>query len=407
VNIIIILLYPLTFLHTWRFADEASVSVKILIFAGSFYPFFGGYENFIYNLSTNLIKKGFSVDLLTTNTERCVMMENLDGIRIYRLDCWNALNRTFPIPKPNLKSFKMFYSLLRKDYDVVNTHTRFFITSFIGAIFAIVKRIPLVHVEHGSTHSVLKNKFVSIINILYDHLVGGLIVNIAYKNVGISNSSCNFLKHIGAKEPILISDGIDLDFFKKVDTGIREKLDLTNYAIITFIGRLIYAKGAQDLIAIFPKIKKKNPNTKVIIVGDGPYKNELQKMIDKEYKNDILFLGTKTPREIVGILNITDIFINLSYSEGFGITILEAGAVGVPIIATEVGGVPELIKDYETGIIINPGDREHLYSAIVELIDNSDLRKKLSGNIRLHVKNNYNWDVIIMRYIQLFRGCIK
>ena len=389
------------------FADEVSVSVKILIFAGSFYPFFGGYEHFIYNLSSSLIKKGFSVDILTTNTEKCETIETLDGIKIYRLDCWNAFRRTFPIPKPNLKLFKILYFLLRKDYDIANTHTRFFISSFIGAIFAIVKKIPLVHVEHGSTHSVLKSKFVSKINILYDHLVGWLIVNIAYKNVGISNASCNFLRHIGAKESILISDGVDLDFFKKVDTGVREKLDLKNYTIITFIGRLVYAKGAQDLIAIFPKIKQKNPDTKVIIVGDGPYKNELQKRIDREYKNDILFLGTKNPQEIVEILSITDIFVNLSYSEGFGITVLEAGAVGVPIIATKVGGVPELIKDYETGIIINPGDREHLYNAIGAIIDNSDLRKKLSNNIRSHVKNNYSWDVVIMKYAQLFRECVE
>ena len=378
--------------------------MKIVVFAGSFYPFFGGYENFIYNLSIKLIEKGFSVDIVTTNTEKCAMMENLDGIKIYRLDCWNALNRTFPIPKPNLRSFKMFYSLLRNDYDLVNTHTRFFITSFIGAIFAITKRIPLVHVEHGSTHSVLKNKFVSMINILSDHLVGWMIVNTAYRNIGVSKASCSFLKHIGAKEVILISDGIDLDFFKRIDTEAKRKLDLKNDdIIITFIGRLVYAKGAQDLIAIFPKIKEKNPDTKVIIIGDGPYKNELQKMIDKAHKNDILFLGTKTPWEIVGILSNTDIFVNLSYSEGFGITILEAGAVGVPVIATKVGAVPELIKDHETGIIINPGDRKQLYNAIKELIDNPDLKKKMSDNMIINIKNNYSWDIIIEKYAQTFR----
>jgi glycosyltransferase involved in cell wall biosynthesis len=380
---------------------------KILIFAGYFYPRVGGYERIIYDLSKRLVKRGYEIHIVTCNTENVLEYEELDKIRIYRLSSWNLLDNIYPIPKLNFKLFILFYSLLRKNYDIINTHTRFFIISFMGAIFAIVKRIPLVHVEHGSTHSVLKSKFVSIVNIFYDHLVGWLIANTAHKIVGISKSSCNFLKHIGAKEPILIPDGIDLAVFRKVDTDMRKKLDLENYTIITFIGRLIYAKGAQDLIAIFPKIKEKNPNTKVIIIGDGPYKKELQKMIDRECKTDILFLGTKTPQEIVELLSITDIFVNLSYSEGFGITALEAGAVGVPIIATKVGGVPELIKDYETGIIINPGDREHLYNAIVELIDNPDLRKKLSNNIRSHVKNNYSWDVVIMKYAQLFRECVE
>lgn len=380
--------------------------MNILIFAGSFYPFLGGYENFIYNLSLKLIKRDNNVDIVTMNTEKVNDFEIINGIKVYRIPCWNLLNRTFPVPKPNLKFFKIFYLIYKNNYDVVNTHTRFFITTLLGSIFAKIKRIPHVHVEHGSNHSVVKNKLIGYVGMIYDHSIGWIIVKMACKNIGISRLSCDFLKHLGAKNPTLILDGVDTALFDKKASNVRNQLNVGNSFILLFVGRLIYAKGAQDLISILPEIKEKKKDLKILIVGDGPYRVELETMVPIEYKNDILFLGTKTQQEIVEILSIANIFVNLSYSEGFGITILEAGAVGLPIIATEVGGVPELIINYENGFTISPGDRKKLLCYITKLIDNSQLCEQLANNIKLDVKNRYSWDVVVEKYDKLFKGCL-
>ena len=211
----------------------------------------------------------------------------------------------------------------------------------------------------------------------------------ARKNIGISRSSCDFLKHLGAKDPVLILDGVDTSLFNKKPSNIRSQLNVGNSFILLFVGRLIYAKGAQDLISLLPELKEKKKDLKIIIVGDGPYRVELENMVPKKYKNDVLFLGIKTQQEIVEILSIANIFVNLSYSEGFGITILEAGAVGLPIIATEVGGVPELIINYENGFSISPGDRKKLLYFIMKLIEDSQLCEKLADNIKLRGKQKY------------------
>ena len=213
------------------------------------------------------------------------------------------------------------------------------------------------------------------------------------------------MKHIGAKNPSLILDGVDTSLFRKKHTNMKDQLNLSNCFIILFIGRLVYAKGAQDLICLISKIKEKRRESKVLIVGDGPYRTELENMVPKGYINDVLFLGTKTQEEIVDILNIADIFVNLSYSEGFGITVLEAGAVGLPIIATEVGGVPELITNYESGLSIHPGDCEQLFYHISELMENSQLREQLANNIRSEVYKKYSWNVVVKKYDELFKGC--
>jgi glycosyltransferase involved in cell wall biosynthesis len=381
--------------------------MNILIFAGSFYPFLGGYENFIYNLSLKLIGKGHNVHIVTMNTEKVNDFESINGIQVYRIPCWNLLNRTFPVPKPTLKSFRVFYLIYGNNYDLINTHTRFFITTFLGSIFAKIKRLPHVHVEHGSNHSIVKNKLVLYAGMIYDHSIGWIIIRMARENIGISRSSCDFLKHLGAKNPGLILDGIDTALFNKKPSNIRSQLNVGNSFILLFVGRLIYAKGAQDLISILPEIKEKKKDLKIIIVGDGPYRLELENMVPKKYKNDVLFLGVKTQQEIVEILNIANIFINLSYSEGFGITILEAGAVGLPIIATEVGGVPELIINYENGFSISPGDRKKLLYFIMKLIEDSQLCEKLANNIKLEVNKKYSWDVVVEKYDKLFKGCFS
>jgi len=380
--------------------------MNILIFAGSFYPFLGGYENFIYNLSLKLTKIGYNVHILTMNTENVADIQNLNGIYIYRLPCWNLLNRTYPVPKPTLGSISILRSIFSNNYDLINTHTRFFITTFLGSIFAKIRRLPHIHVEHGSNHSILRNKLIVYANKIYDHSIGWVVVKAAKKNVGISKPSCNFLKHIGAKNPILILDGVDTTVFCRKSSNIRNQLNLNGCFILVFVGRLVYAKGAQDLISIVPKIKNKRQDSKIIIIGDGPYRVELENLVPKKYKNDVLFLGTKTQEEIVDILNIADIFVNLSYSEGFGITILEAGAIGLPIIATEVGGVPELIINYETGFSISPGDRTNLFYFISKLMEDSQLREKLARNIRYKVNKNYNWDTVAEKYDKLFQGCL-
>ncbi len=272
----------------------------MLIFAAYFYPHVGGYEKIVYELSRRLVQRDYEIDILTCNTERALAYEELDGIHIYRVPSWNALNSVYPIPKPCPTSFKILRRLLSKNYDVINTQTRFFITSFLGLIFAKLKKTPLVHTEHGARHSIVPNKVIDLISRAYDHSIGALIVKSASRNIGVSEAACEFLKHLGATTIQLVHDGIDTTIFKKKeDTNYGQKLDIRNDAVvITFVGRLIYAKGVQDLISAFAKIKDTDPEVKLLIVGDGPYRANLENLAyQTDCASSILFLGQKIKRK--------------------------------------------------------------------------------------------------------------
>jgi glycosyltransferase involved in cell wall biosynthesis len=383
---------------------------RILIFAAYFHPHIGGYEKIVYELSRRLVQSGYEIDILTCNTEKAPAFEELDGIKIYRLPCWNALNSLYPIPKPYPTSFRILRKLLRKNYDVIHTQTRFFITSFLGLIFAKLKRTPLVHTEHGTRHSTVPNKVIDLISRAYDHSIGALLVKSARKNIGVSEAACEFLKHLGAANAQVIYNGIDTSIFKKEeDTNCRQKLGISNDDIvITFVGRLIYAKGVQDLISAFPRIKDTTPKAKLLIVGDGPYRAELEKMARQtDCHSDILFLGQKTQAELIEILSTTDICVNPSYSEGLPTSVMEAASIGLPIIATDVGGTREIITTDETGIMVKARDVGQLAEELYRLLANAELRGKLGKSARILAERKFNWDKITGEYIKLYTSLVE
>jgi glycosyltransferase involved in cell wall biosynthesis len=382
---------------------------RILIFAAYFHPHIGGYEKIVYELSRRLVQSGYEIDILTCNTERAPAYEELDGIKIYRLPCWNALNSLYPIPKPYPTSFRILRKLLRKNYDVVNTQTRFFVTSFLGLIFAKLKRTPLVHTEHGARHSTVPNKVLDLISRAYDHSIGTLLVKSARRNIGVSQAACEFLKHIGAANPQVIYNGIDTGIFKRKNTNYRQKLGIGNDAVVvTFVGRLIYAKGAQDLISAFPRIKDTAPNVKLLIVGGGPYRAELEKLARQtDCHSSILFLGQKNQDEVINVLSTADIFVNPSYSEGLGISVLEAASIGLPIIATDVGGTREIITTDKTGILVKARDVGQLAEELGRLLANAELRGKLGKNARILAKRKFSWDKITGEYIKLYTSLVE
>ena len=380
---------------------------KILIFAGYFYPHLGGSEQNIYELSKRLVKKGYGIDIITCNVENVLSYEELDGIHIYRLPSWDILGGTYPVPKPTLTTLKVLWKLLRKKHDLINTQIRFMITSFLGLVFAEIKRIPLVHTERSAKHSVVSNKVVDLVSKTYDHTIGSLIVKSAWKNIGNSNATCDLLEHLGAKETIVIHSGIDTNIFRKKNTNLREKLSLGDSVVITFIGRLIYAKGVHDLIPVFADIERELNNLKLLIVGYGHYKQELEKLAEKTYKEKILFLGRKNRKEIAEILSITDIFVNPSYSEGLPTSVLEAGAIGLPIVATDVGGTREIIENYKTGLLVPPGDTKLLKEKIFELTEDKDLRRVLGENAHKITKEKFNWDVIAKKYEKIYGEVVE
>ena len=274
-------------------------------------------------------------------------------------------------------------------------------TSSLGLIFSKFNKIPLIHVEHGSCHTEVDSKFISLTNKMVDHTFGSWIVKSARIRIGVSEASLDFMEHLGKRGEIVIPKGLDLKKFKKIKSNLRKKLKIKKEDfVICYIGRLIYAKGVQDLIIAFNNTQKKN--VKLLIAGDGDYKSCLKKLADKN--RNILFLGEKNEKEVIEILSISNLFINPSYSEGLPTSVLEAGAIGLPVIVTDVGGTREIIINKKTGLLIKPKDIDALTDSINNLFKNKKLSEKLGRNLNNLIKKEYSSEKMITKFNEVYEN---
>ncbi|MCQ4803755.1 glycosyltransferase family 4 protein [Holdemanella sp. MSK.7.32] len=175
----------------------------------------------------------------------------------------------------------------------------------------------------------------------------------------------------------VVYNGVEL-----IDTGINTKIFENNDCIqITYIGRLEKIKGVDLLIHAAQKLKDNNIKFKIWIIGDGSYRDDLEKVSKKlNLVNEIEFMGIK--RNIGDYLIDTDIFVYPSVcQEVFGISIVEAMSYGVPCIANNVGGIPEIIKNDINGYVSDEKNSEQIYKCICKYID-------LSRDSKVRMKNN-------------------
>ena len=355
-------------------------------------------------LLTRLVLAGYHVDLFTCNTESNPPREVVDGIEVWRVSSWNLFQGTYPIPLPSPSTLQVLWQLIRQKPSIIYTYGRFYPSTLIGLFVSKIRNIPMIHSEFGSCHSLTSLWIVNIFCKLYDHTLGSLVVRNAKKLTGNCNATAKFLNHLGGKNVVVICppSGIDLSTFCKVKTDLTDRLGLNkSNMVVTIVSRLIYAKGVHDLISAFKIIKSKIPCAVLLVVGDGPYKIELERLAAGMKNGQIYFLGQKSPSDVAEILSITDILVNPSYSEGLiAAPVIEAGALGIPSVTTDAGGTKEIVIDGVDAMIVKPGDVNAIATKVCELLNDYDLRMKIGQRIQRLVYERFNWDDIIKLYLR-------
>lgn len=178
---------------------------------------------------------------------------------------------------------------------------------------------------------------------------------------------------------------------------------VTKNKAFTFISssRIVTDKGIKELIEAFNKLNKIYPDITLNILGDGPEKKHFETLASSN--KSINFLGYKA--NALDYVNKGHVFIIATYHEGFSIALVEACMLGMPIIATKIGGNPEIIRDHETGLLIPIKDSSKLFDAMELLYKNNELRQTLSKNARDEYLNKFQFDQIIRKeIIPLYKG---
>lgn len=198
----------------------------------------------------------------------------------------------------------------------------------------------------------------------------------------------------------IVNNGISLDSFSSLhrNKNIRKELGISDTStVIGTVGRLSAEKGHRVLLRIAKKILETHPESVFLIIGDGPLKS----MLENEFSSpSIIFTGLR--KDLVELYSQMDIFVLPSLKEGLPMVILEAMASKTPIIATSVGAIPTVLKDKETGLLVQPGNEEELSEALLSLMKKPDEMKSMAEKAYLKVRDYYSSEKMADGYKALY-----
>jgi glycosyltransferase involved in cell wall biosynthesis len=367
----------------------------------------GGTEIAAYNLAVQMAKRGNDIDVFTTSINSKNSIEIYPHMRVHR----HATS--FKIASANA-SFKLIYKPLNYDLDVVHAHSPIPYSDLPALMYAKRKKVPFLLTyqfdgqETGG--SFMRNTGVSIYNkVFINRVLDSAEVIIATTRSYAQESP--FLKNYLDKI-VVIPNGINIE---EVTTTLTKEESRTNLGlpiktkIILFFGSLVPYKGPDILLKAFKVIKNEFPEVKLIFAGRGQMLVELRDMAKKfDLDDDVIFLGFVEDEKKALYYKSADIFClpSTNMAESFGIVNLEAMASGIPIVGSNLGGIPDIIKEGENGLLAKPCDYQSLANALLMLLKDNDLRQKMGNNGRKMV-TDYSWDKIAKETEELYKNLLN
>lgn len=380
------------------------------------YPSYVGDEKilaiFYHRQAKKLVEMGHQVIIITIKRQNMPDYEIMDGVEIFRFN--TVIFGKFRYPIPNLVKLTILIIKLHKEYnfDIIEFATQDFLTSIPALYIKKIVRIPVIVTVNGlpGISWFAGDKLIDRIGYFYTKLIGLPIIRSA-DGVRLLNGQmikdCKYFVNNNKNHVQTIHRGVDSrEFYPCLNRDkIRKDMQIAeNMAIILFIGRLIEMKGIQYLINAFVEILPDYPNLKLLLVGDGDHKKILENYSTKMTSN-IIFAGFQ--ENVFKYMCIADFFILPSLCEGCPNVVLEAMSCGKPVIATQVGAVPEIIENNISGLIVKPQDVKELKTAIIKLLSDPEFANFLGTNGRMRITNSFTWDQICKKIELFYEEVIK
>jgi glycosyltransferase involved in cell wall biosynthesis len=314
------------------------------------------------------------------------------------------------LPVPFKKTFSP--SMIREirsilegnEIDILHTHGG--IAGLWGRWASVKRKTPIVvHTLHGIHYLHYRNKALRFLSIrLERHLSRRTDAVVFVSEADLKEGERHKLAP-GMKR-VLIKNGIDMTRFRETDISEKAKKDVKwrlnlDPPIVGTIARLHRQKGIIDLIRAAGQIHRGSPGTKIVVVGGGPLERTLRAEAQKlGLERFFVMLGERIDaREL---LSLFDIFALSSLWEGLPLALLEAAAMGKPIVATDIDGVREVIQDGETGLLVPPANPEKLAEAILRLLQDKNLARKLGENAKATIPASFPLSKMIEETEQLY-----
>ena len=307
----------------------------------------------------------------------------------------------------DLRAFFALIKILRNERpDIVHTHTSK--AGILGRWAAFFVRVPvIIHTPHGHVFWGYFGKLKTRIFILLEKISALVTDRLVMLTEQEKIDHLHF--HIAPENKFsVVHSGINLDEFSNTSVdpaAMKRRLGIPeDNLIVGTVGRLTSIKGHRYLIEAARKIAGSRPDTTFVILGDGELLDELKNMVTRsDIEENIKFLGWRS--DVAEVMSTFDIFALPSLNEGMGRVLVEAMALGRPIVASNIGGIPDLVVDGENGYLVPVGDVESLAARIRKLLDDPEKREEM-GECGKKIAIDYSANAMVEKIDRVYRKLV-
>ena len=375
--------------------------MKILMLTWEYPPrVVGGISRVVYDLSHRLIKDGHEVTVVTYRDGEVPYYEDDKGVKVYRVDNYMIQPNNFIdwILQLNFNMVERASQIIAEQgkFDVIHAHD--WLVANAAKTLKHSFDIPIVatiHATEAGRNSGIREpnqKYINDTEWMLTYEANEVIVNSNYMK-----SEVQRLFGLPFEKINVVPNGVNLNKFTGMDRdySFRRKYAMDNEKIILFMGRLVYEKGVQNLIAAMPKVLASYHDAKLVIAGKGGMLDELKAQADYlGISNKVYFAGYMNGKDVERMDKAADISVFPSTYEPFGIVALEGMLAERPIVVSDAGGLGEIVEHRVTGMKSYCGNPNSIADSILELLFNPELCDNIVKNAKIKVKENYNWQKI-------------
>ena len=372
--------------------------MKIAVLVPLFPPMWlGGTEIATWNIARHLTERRHDVHVVTL-LDRGLPKESVeDGFHIHRI----ALGKVRWLEAVWFW-LRMFWLLRRMNPDVVHIQSinPFAIPAVLARKFL---RKPYVVCGRGSDVYLPWRRF------RFKKPISSLLLKNASIVIALTEDMRRAMRKICDRDIIVVPNGIDLEQFENLSRKrARSELQIEEQEkVILFVGKLLPVKGVQYLIQAMDIIRRREADARLLLVGDGDQRDCLRSLVKQlNLGKHVTFVGWVSNEKVPKYMAASDVFVLPSLSEGFALVILEAMASGLPIVATRVGGLPDIVKERRNGFLVEPRSPMEIAEKILLLSADGELRRRFSRNNKRKVKA-YSWPAVVTRIEEIYLSCLS
>jgi len=365
--------------------------MKIAILVILFPPrWLAGTEIATYNIARHLAKRGHQVHVITSLDEGLPIESLEQGFYVHRI----RFPRVRILPTV-VFWLKALLQLRRLKPDIVHGQN---IMMGEGGFLA-KKLLKKPYVVYGRGGDIYRPW-------LFKKLISKLVLRNADAVIALTRGMKTEMQKICSRDIFVVPNGIDLERFDNLPRDeMRGKLQAkADDRLIIFVGRFRPEKGVTYLIEAMAIVSQRDQSARLLLVGEGPEEDDLRQLVEQLNLGDVVnFVGQVSHERVPEYMAASDIFVLPSLSESFGIVNLEAMAAGLPVVASKVGGVPEIIQEGENGFLVEPGNPQQIAERVLLLLRNVKLRERISRN-NTEKARGYTWERVVDRLEEIYQN---